>query len=151
VSARIGGSHIALLGFLCGALLEGCGERPAVATDPARLALGAKVYVQNCAACHGAKLEGQPNWRQRLPNDRLPAPPHDDTGHTWHHTNAVLFAITKRGQVPPNAPAGYPSDMPAFEGKLSDDEIRAVLSYIASRWSRDVHNARSQMLDQAKR
>ena len=53
--------------------------------EPAVVALGEQVYAQNCAACHGAKLEGQANWRQRGFNGYMPAPPHDETGHTWHH------------------------------------------------------------------
>jgi mono/diheme cytochrome c family protein len=78
------------------------------------------------------ELEGQPNWRERLPSGRLPAPPHDASGHTWHHPDAVLFTITRDGLgaiVP-----GYESDMPAFGGVLSDAEIRAVLAFIKSRW-----------------
>jgi mono/diheme cytochrome c family protein len=110
------------------------------------LALGRNVYEQHCAACHGAKLEGQPNWRSRLPNGRMPAPPHDDSGHTWHHPDQVLFGITKHGLAPPYAPPGYESDMPAFAGKLSDAEIRAVLAYIASHWSDEVRKARAEML-----
>lgn len=106
--------------------------------DAARVAAGQAVYVRHCAGCHGANLEGQPNWTQRLPNGRLPAPPHDDSGHTWHHPMPVLFAITKHGLAPPHAPAGYESDMPAFGGTLSDEEIWAVLAYIRSRWSEGV-------------
>jgi hypothetical protein len=68
----------------------------------------------------------------------MPAPPHDDSGHTWHHPDEVLFGITKNGLVLPYAPPGYQSDMPAFAGTLSDEEIRAVLAYIASRWSGEV-------------
>jgi mono/diheme cytochrome c family protein len=124
------------------ALLAGCGEQ---APDPAQLARGQKIYAQHCAACHGAKLEGQPNWRARLPNGRMPAPPHDDSGHTWHHPDDVLFGITKNGLVPPYAPAGYQSDMPAFAGTLSDAEIRAVLAYIASHWSAEVLKLRAEM------
>ena len=135
-----------MLGFL--ACLPGCGEQP---PDTARLALGAKVYQDHCAACHGARLEGQPSWQKRLPNGRFPAPPHDDTGHTWHHTDEVLFAITKNGLVPPNAPAGYESDMPAYAGKLSDEEIRAVLAYIASRWSPEVLKLRAEMTRNARK
>jgi mono/diheme cytochrome c family protein len=101
--------------------------------DTAKVALGAKIYAQNCAVCHGAKLEGQPNWRERLPNGRLPAPPHDESGHTWHHPDDVLFGITKHG-LGPYAPQGYQSDMPAFGDKLTDDEIWAVLAFIASHW-----------------
>jgi mono/diheme cytochrome c family protein len=132
------------LGFLTAILfLAACGER---APDPAKLSLGKKVYERDCAVCHGAKLEGQPNWRQKLPNGRLPAPPHDDSGHTWHHTDAALFEITKNGLTPPYAPKGYESDMPAFRGNLSDDEIRAVLAYIGSQWSAEVRKQRAEML-----
>ena len=123
-------------------LLAGCGQS---GPDPAQLALGAKVYAQHCAACHGANLEGQPDWRKRLPNGRLPAPPHDDSGHTWHHPDEVLFGITKHGLVPPYAPKGYESDMPAFAGTLSDAEIRAVLAFIESRWSAEVRQARAKL------
>jgi mono/diheme cytochrome c family protein len=123
-------------------LLVGCGAQQ----DPKQLALGASLYAQHCAACHGAKLEGQPDWQKKLPDGRFRAPPHDDSGHTWHHRDEVLFGITKHGLVPPYAPAGYKSDMPAFAGKLSDDEIRAVLAYIRSRWSPEVLKLRAEML-----
>ena len=106
-------------------LLAACTKPPPPGDDPradphdaAKVALGATVYAQHCAVCHGAKLEGQPNWRERHPNGRLPAPPHDESGHTWHHADNVLFAIVKNGLVPPYAEAGYQSDMPAFAPKL---------------------------------
>lgn len=77
----------------------------------------------------------------------MPAPPHDESGHTWHHPDEVLFGITKHGLVPPYAPPGYASDMPAFGGKLSDNEIRSVLAFIASHWmSREVLEARAEMM-----
>jgi mono/diheme cytochrome c family protein len=123
--------------------ISGCGDR---APDPAQLAAGERIYAQHCAACHGAKLEGQPDWRKPLATGRMPAPPHDDSGHTWHHLDEVLFGITKHGLVPPYAPAGYQSDMPGFGGKLADSEIRAVLAYIGSHWSGEVQKARGEML-----
>ena len=133
-------------------LLAACSERQAPgddpranAHDPATVALGSKVYAQHCASCHGANLEGQPNWRQRLPNGRLPAPPHDDSGHTWHHADHVLFAIVKNGLVAPYATPGYESDMPAFAGKLSDAEVWAVLAFIKSHWSAEVLSLRAEM------
>src|SRR4051812_1111037 len=139
-------------------LLAACTKSPAPGDDPradpkdaTRLALGAKVYAQDCAACHGAKLEGQPNWRERLPNGRMPAPPHDEEGHTWHHTDEVLFAITKNG-LKDYAPPGYQSDMPAFGSQLSDVEIWAVLSFIASHWkTRELLEARAEMIRNANR
>jgi len=118
--------------------------------DPAQLAVGRTVYVQHCASCHGANLEGQANWQQRLLNGRMPAPPHDDSGHTWHHPDAVLFGITKYGLVPGKyAPPKYESDMPGFGGVLTDDEIRAVLGYIETRWSPKVLEWRAEMLRQS--
>ena len=133
--------------------LAACTEAPAPGDDPradprdsAKVELGAKVYARTCALCHGARLEGQPNWRTRLPNGRLPAPPHDDSGHTWHHPDQMLFAITKNGVVPPHAPVGYESDMPAFGGSLADEEIWATLAYIKKQWSGKVRSARAEML-----
>lgn len=76
----------------------------------------------------------------------MPAPPHDESGHTWHHPDQLLFAIVKGGLVPPYAPAAYESDMPAFAGKLSDEQIWAVLAYIKSHWhSPQLLEARRQM------
>jgi mono/diheme cytochrome c family protein len=118
--------------------------------DPQRIAAGQAVYAAHCASCHGTKLEGQPDWTTRLANGRLPAPPHDDTGHTWHHPSDVLFAITKHGLQPPHAPAGYESDMPAFAGVLHDDEIWAVLAFIRSRWSERVRATHDELHRQAR-
>ena len=97
------------------------------------LPAGRALYEQHCARCHGADLEGQPNWRERLPSGRLPAPPHDESGHTWHHPDPLLFAMTKEGTAA-LAPPGYESDMPGFGDNLSDDEILGVLDYIKSTW-----------------
>ena len=116
------------------------------------LAEGRRLYDLHCASCHGLKLEGQPNWQKRMANRKMPAPPHDETGHTWHHPDEVLFGITKHGLVPPYAPPNYPSDMPAFAGVLSDDQIRTVLAYIKSHWkSPNVLAAREQMIRNARK
>ena len=94
---------------------------------------GERLYQENCASCHGANLEGQPDWRSRLPNGRLPAPPHDASGHTWHHTDRVLLDIVKRGTAA-IVGNGYESDMPGFKEVLTDEEITAIIDYIKSTW-----------------
>lgn len=104
---------------------------------------GQALYTQHCASCHGLHLEGQPNWMVRKPDGRLPAPPHDASGHTWHHSDRQLFEIVKYG-LEKIAP-GYATDMQSFGGVLSDDEIRAVLDYIKSTWP-----ARQQAIQKAK-
>jgi len=105
--------------------------------NPAQVALGRMVYGEHCARCHGTNLEGEPNWMQRKPSGRLPAPPHDASGHTWHHPDEQLIGMVQNG-LAPYAPPGYQSDMPAFKSMLSDDEIRAVLAFIKSSWPNDV-------------
>jgi len=97
-----------------------------------QVALGQQLYAANCASCHGEELEGEPDWRRRKDSGRMPAPPHDASGHTWHHADRQLFTITKLG-VSAMMP-GYESDMPAYDGILTDAEIAAVLAFIKSTW-----------------
>lgn len=106
--------------------------------DPAVLALGERVYAAHCAACHGAQLEGQPNWRERDARGLLPAPPHDASGHTWHHPDEQLLAIVRDGLPRVIGQPDYRTSMPAYGGVLSDAEIVAVLSWIKSRWPADI-------------
>lgn len=118
-------------------------------TDPQKIEIGRRVYGEACASCHGRNLEGQPNWRERLPNGRLPAPPHDASGHTWHHTDAALFRMTRNG--PAAYPTDYPTDMPAFSGRLTDDEIIAVLAFIKSTWPPDILRSQRQLNSRSSR
>lgn len=126
---------------------------PRIDPDDARqVARGKSVYGQYCVACHGARLEGQSNWRERLPNGRMPAPPHDASGHTWHHPDDVLIGITRDGLVPGKyAPRGYESDMPAFGSVLDESDIRAVLAYIKSWWPEEVRRAQREVTLRAAR
>jgi len=99
---------------------------------------GQSLYADNCASCHGANLEGQPNWRSLNADGVLPAPPHDGTGHTWHHDNELLFEYTKLGGAAAlefRGIAGFNSGMPAFNDTLTDNEIWDILTYIRSTWS----------------
>jgi mono/diheme cytochrome c family protein len=130
---------VAVLAFVLATGMFGQDQGP----SPERLALGQRVYDENCAACHGAELEGEPNWRERRADGTLPAPPHDETGHTWHHPDAQLFAITKEGTAA-FAPEGYKTTMLGFGEVLSDDEIGAVLDYIKSRWPDDIRLRQAQ-------
>ncbi|HEV2673492.1 MAG TPA: cytochrome c [Aliidongia sp.] len=102
--------------------------------DPREIAAGAVLYQSNCASCHGAHLEGQPDWHEPGPDGLLPAPPHDATGHTWQHSDAELTELVTHS-VASFAPAGYRTTMPAFEGKLSPAEIHATIAYIKSTWA----------------
>ncbi|MCK0137932.1 cytochrome c [Aliiroseovarius sp. F47248L] len=100
------------------------------------LAQGEQYYQDYCASCHGANLEGQPDWRSPGPDGVLPAPPHDETGHTWHHPDSVLFDYTKLGGKAALAAQGvdFESGMPGFGDQLTDDQIWNILAYIKSTW-----------------
>ena len=105
---------------------------------------GKEIYIDKCASCHGENLEGQTNWRERNDAGYLPAPPHDKTGHTWHHPDAYLFQITKYG-LEDFIGKKYPNNMPAYKKILSDDEIIASLSYIKSMWPKSIQNKHDQI------
>ena len=94
--------------------------------SPEAVALGKTLYQQNCATCHGINGEGQPNWRESLPDGRLPAPPHNGTGHTWHHGDRQLYDTVRNGGL---------SGMPAWGDKLAHEQILAGLTYIKTFWN----------------
>jgi mono/diheme cytochrome c family protein len=101
--------------------------------DPVAVAQGQQVYTDHCAACHGDRLQGEADWQSRDADGYLPAPPHDPSGHTWHHPDQQLFEITKYG-IEAMVGNGYRSRMGGYDDILSDTEILAVLAYIKSTW-----------------
>ena len=113
--------------------------------DPQVLRVGARIYAQQCAACHGAKGEGQPDWRDRGPDGLLPAPPHDASGHTWHHPDEQLLAITQQGLAQLINQPDYRTAMPIYGGVLSDDEIVAVLSWIKAQWPPEIRRRHDEI------
>jgi mono/diheme cytochrome c family protein len=153
--ARLLGSKRFLAALLLGGLALAAGGLALVNLGRApsesglSLAEGARLYGLHCAACHGANLEGEPNWRQRRADGMLPAPPQDASGHTWHHPDPQLLAIVKQGTA---ALVGgdYKSNMRGFAGELSDDEIRAVLAYIRSRWPADIQAKQAEITRRAQ-
>lgn len=113
--------------------------------DPAVIARGRVIYSQHCASCHGVRGEGQPNWRERGLDGLLPAPPHDPSGHTWHHSDAQLFDITKLGLARIIQQPDYKTSMPVYEGVLSDEDIVAVLSWIKAQWPAEIREQHDQV------
>ena len=137
----IAAGGVALIGAALFVSAQGLAEDDRVVLldrDADVVAVGASVYQENCASCHGANLEGQPDWRSPGEDGRLPAPPHDASGHTWHHDGETLFQLTKYGVGALINDPDYASNMPIYDGVLSDDEIIAVLSYIKSTWPDDI-------------
>ena len=117
--------------------------------DANQVARGEKVYAEACASCHGKDLQGEPNWKQRKADGSMPAPPHDDSGHTWHHADDFLFGYTKFGGQA-YAPEGFTSGMPGFEGQYADEDIFAVLAFIKSKWSKDARAQQARISAQGR-
>ena len=110
---------------------------------------GQALYAEHCASCHGAHLEGAPDWQIANSDGTMPAPPHDETGHTWHHGMDLLFEYTSQGGAAVMAERGitsFKSAMPAFENVLTEGQIWDVLAYIRSTWPtrvQDIQAART--------
>jgi len=110
-------------------VIQGTGVPPLPTLDVIRAMQGKRLYEANCASCHGAELEGQPNWKQPNEDGSLPAPPHDGSGHTWHHPDDLLLDIIANGGDP-----ALGATMLGFKGQLGEDEIVAILDFIKSHW-----------------
>lgn len=97
---------------------------------------GKLLYDARCAVCHGGNLQGQPNWQRARSDGTYPAPPHDASGHTWHHSDQYFIEVTLYGGA---AVTGVPTNaMPGFAGSLSEDDVKAILAYIKTSWPADV-------------
>ena len=107
------------------------------APDAAAVARGRVLYDANCASCHGENFEGQPDWRSPGDDGLYPAPPHDASGHTWHHSDAGLIAYITLGGKAALAQMGvrFDSGMPGFGDVLAPQDIEDILGYIKSRWT----------------
>ncbi len=93
------------------------------------------MYAENCTACHGLRAEGHPDFGKTRDGEYglYPPPPHDSTGHTWHHGDGMLSRMISEGGQSYRIP-GFESKMPAFGGTLSEGDIRAVITYFKSLW-----------------
>jgi len=115
--------------------------------DSTRVAEGRALYNENCASCHGIQLKGEPNWQKRDADGFLPAPPHDMSGHTWHHPDKLLFTLTHSG-VQAIAGPDYVSKMPAFKEQLTEHQIWSILAYIKSTWPDEVKERHDALNEQ---
>lgn len=140
-------------------LLVACGEDGSDNTVPSKTILskqavhqnnfanvqkGFKVYQKNCASCHGSEGQGATNWHQAAPDGKYPPPPLNGTGHAWHHPHATLVRTIKDGTV------AIGGNMPGWSGKLTDDEIVAVIAWFQSRWPDELYQAWARMDQKAQ-
>ncbi len=115
-------------------------------TALAENAEGRALYAQYCASCHGANLEGQPDWQSPGPDGLFPAPPHDESGHSWHHGDGLLTDYIRLGGRAALARQGveFDSGMPGFGDQLNDQQIAAILAFIKSTWSERIRAVQAE-------
>lgn len=101
--------------------------------DPQRVRRGGALYQQYCAACHGPRAEGAPNWHRRGPDGRFPPPPLDGTGHAWHHPRAALARTIRDGTE------RLGGSMPAWGDRLSEADIEAIIAWFQSSWPEEIY------------
>jgi len=97
--------------------------------------MGRAVFTRNCAACHGEKAQGNPDWKKALPDTQDPPPALNGTAHAWHHPLKILKRTIDMGGVP------LGGKMPPFKGKLSDAEKEAAIAYFQSFWNDKIYTA----------
>ena len=101
----------------------------------AQVARGGKLFQTNCASCHGARAQGEPNWRQPRADGLNPAPPLNGTGHAWHHPKKMLMRTIKYG-----TPGGK-ARMQPWKDKLNDQEIEDITAWFISKWPKEIYTA----------
>ncbi len=122
--------------FVAPALAIASGGPRSGESVPAEVAEGRQVYEQYCAACHGRQGEGADEWKKPGKNGEMPPPPHDETGHTWRHSDAMLFRMIAEGWRHPFNKTDRLT-MPAFGESLTDQEIGAVIEYLKTLWTNE--------------
>ena len=130
-----------------GALVSACGpdEGSVPALDQGQVARGGELYQQHCASCHRPDLSGDPDWKTPNENGSYPPPPHDSSGHTWHHPDQVLIEIIRDGSDFPQ------SRMPPFGDELSEADIDAILEFFKDNWGPEERAYQRQVTEQQGR
>jgi cytochrome c5 len=110
------------------------------------LTQGQAIYTQYCAACHGIDGQGQFPEAPLEPDatGRIGAPPHNETGHSWHHSDVLLIRYVTEGGF--SDPARF-YIMPPFGDILTDEQILFVIAYIKTMWTDEQRASQRQLTE----
>lgn len=92
---------------------------------------GARLYQEHCAQCHGPEAQGHPDWEN---TQVVAAPPLNGTGKEWKLKKSELVKVIKSGSNKDGMPV-----MPAWNGRLSDEEIEDIIGWFQALWPADVY------------
>ncbi|MEE8484371.1 MAG: c-type cytochrome [Nitrospinota bacterium] len=96
--------------------------------DPKQLAQGEKLFLKNCAKCHGENGEGHPKWQEKGEDGKYPPPPVNGEGHAWHHPTKILRDYIKLGSMEKGG------NMEGFKDTLGDGEVDDIIAWFKSKW-----------------
>ena len=133
ISERTKSAVLLCLGLLLSSCEQGEPKVPGRWYTQSQVELGKKVYTENCISCHNENGRGTFSWKQTLPDGSYPPPPLDASAHAWHHPLSILKKVISEGGIP------LGGKMPAFGGKLNENEKLAVISYFQSFWPDEIY------------
>jgi len=108
--------------------------------DINRIARGARLYQENCAQCHGPEAQGHPDWQHAKQQGYAAAPPLDGVGPAIKLRKSEMIAIIRNGVKQDGVPV-----MPAWKGRVSDEEIEDVITWYQALWPGPVYARWRQM------
>lgn len=123
---------IAALFGLPAAALAGADGPPMLGRE--QVEAGDVLYQQYCASCHGPRGEGDPKWEEPDAKGELPPPPHNGGGHTWKHSDAMLYQMVSEGWRDPFNKTKELT-MPGFKDQLSAEQMRDVITFLKTLWT----------------
>lgn len=96
--------------------------------NPAELDLGARLYLDNCSACHLIDGKGAPRVFPELDGNAVV---------TDAATGGLLQMVLHGDVMPSTAGAPLRLAMPGFAERMNDDEVAALTTFVRSAWSND--------------
>ena len=96
---------------------------------------GHQLFLKHCAQCHGEQAEAKPDWKKTGADGKYPPPPLNGTGHAWHHSQIVLQRVIKKGTL------HLGGSMPAWNDKMSDNDIDDIIEWIKANWPDNIYEA----------
>lgn len=99
-------------------------EKLLASADPA-MPLGARLYLDNCGACHFVDGKGADGIFPALDGNALVTAP---------GTAGLITTILKGAALPSTALRPYAVAMPGFAGRLSDEEVAALATFVRGAW-----------------
>ncbi|MHC9235304.1 c-type cytochrome [Pseudooceanicola sp. 502str34] len=92
------------------------------------ISLGARLYLDNCSACHFVTGKGAPEIFPELAHNALV---------TGSETKPLISVILNGAEVPGTAKRPMTLRMQGYADRLSDDEVAELASFVRSAWGND--------------